>query len=151
MPREAWVFYLRNAYHQKQKTYIKHSCGLHQGETFYLIVSLLHFHASILLNIFLTLSFSGYIYHQFMLIFFAFDIMTWSHRNVVFFVLLFFIVDFSFKKSCKSSGKFFDGDLRVIKPAWVLNTANQRANSIFVLVRDLSAEHLWKHAKKVSF
>ena len=46
----------------------------------------------------------------------------------------FFIVDFSFKKSCKSSGKFFDGDLRVIKPAWVLNTANQRANSIFVLV-----------------
>ena len=37
MPREAWVFDLRNAYHQKQKTYIKHSSGLHPGETFYLI------------------------------------------------------------------------------------------------------------------
>ena len=47
MPREASVFDLRNAYHQKQKTYIKHSSGLHPGETFYLIVSLLHFHASI--------------------------------------------------------------------------------------------------------
>ena len=47
MPREALVSDLRNAYHQKQKTYIKHSIGLHPGETFYLIVSLLHFHASI--------------------------------------------------------------------------------------------------------
>ena len=47
MPREALVIDLRNAYHQKQKTYIKHSSGLHPGETFYLIVSLLHFHASI--------------------------------------------------------------------------------------------------------
>ena len=47
MPREASVFDLRNAYHQKQKTYIKHSSGLHPGETFYLIVSLLRFSASI--------------------------------------------------------------------------------------------------------
>ena len=37
MPREAWVIDLRNAYHQKQKTYIKHSSGFHPGETFYLI------------------------------------------------------------------------------------------------------------------
>ena len=42
----ASMFDLRNAY-QKQKTYIKHSSGLHPGETFYLIVSLLHFSASI--------------------------------------------------------------------------------------------------------
>ena len=47
MPREASVFDLRNAYHQKQKTYIKHSTGLHPGQTFYLIVSLLHFPTSI--------------------------------------------------------------------------------------------------------
>ena len=47
------------------------SSELHPGETFYLIVSLLHFHAAI--NIFLTVSFPVYIYHQFMLIFFAFD------------------------------------------------------------------------------
>ena len=33
--REAGVFDLRNAYHQKQKTYIKHSSGLHPGKTFY--------------------------------------------------------------------------------------------------------------------
>ena len=46
MPREAWVLDLRNAYHQKHKTYIKHPSGL-QGETVYLIVSLFHFHASI--------------------------------------------------------------------------------------------------------
>jgi len=55
------VFDFPNAYHQEQKTYIKHSSGLHPGETLYLIVSLLHFHASIELYIFLTLSFSVYI------------------------------------------------------------------------------------------
>ena len=39
MTREACEFDFPNAYHQKQKTYIKRSSGLHPGETFYLIVS----------------------------------------------------------------------------------------------------------------
>ena len=44
------------------------------GETFYLIISLLHFHTSIKLYIIiLDTFFFLYIYHQFMLIFFAFE------------------------------------------------------------------------------
>ena len=80
------MFDLRNAYHHKQKTYIKHSSGLHPGETFYSSLFAPFSRLNLTLHILDTLSFL-YIYHRFMLIFFAFDNddMDASKRRVILF------------------------------------------------------------------
>ena len=44
---ECLIFEMLIIRNKRPTSYIKHSSGLHLGETFYLIVSLLHFDASI--------------------------------------------------------------------------------------------------------